>query len=146
MPKLTRTKQSEAMGSTRPASRRKAVPHRFVLDAIAELAPSTRAMFGALAVYVGKKIVLLLREGKNDTGANGVWVAIPNEYQESLAADFPNARPVRIMGKEINGWRLLPSDTPDFEESALRACDLVLRRDHRVGKVPNQKRTPASKR
>ena len=103
-------------------------------------------MFGALAVYVGEQIVLLLRERKTDPGANGVWVAIPNEYQESLAADFPHARPVRIMGKEINGWRLLPSDAPDFEESALRACDLVVKRDHRVGKVPNQKRTPAPRR
>ncbi|MGA2194199.1 MAG: hypothetical protein ABSH40_02935 [Bryobacteraceae bacterium] len=30
---------------------RKAVPHQFVLDAIAALSPTTRPMFGCLAVY-----------------------------------------------------------------------------------------------
>ena len=39
---------------------RKAVPHEFVLDAIAPLSPSTRSMFGCLAVYVQDKIVLIL--------------------------------------------------------------------------------------
>ena len=77
------------MGSTQAAPRRKAVPHRFVLDAIAEVDPTTRAMFGAMAVYVGEKIVFLLGDRPEHTGANGVWVAIPIEYQESLRGDFP---------------------------------------------------------
>ena len=110
------------------------------------MTPTTRAMFGALAVYIVDKVVFLLRDRPDEPGANGVWVAISNDHQESLSADFPNARPVRIMGKEINGWRLLPVDAVDFEESALRACELVVRRDLRIGKVPNSKRTPASKR
>ena len=146
MSKPTRTKPPRSAGNALPATRRKAFPHRFVLDAVAEMAPWTRAMFGALAVYVGEKIVFLLRDRPGDPGANGVWLAISNEYQESLSADFPNARPVRIMGKEINGWRLLPVDAVDFEESSLHACELVVRRDPRIGKVPNSKRTPASKR
>ena len=103
-------------------------------------------MFGALAVYVGEKIVFLLRDRSGEPDANGVWLAIPNEYQESFSAYFPNARPVRIMGKEINGWRLLPVDAVDFEESALRACELVIKKDLRIGKVPNSKRPAASKR
>ena len=106
----------------------------------------TRAMFGALAVYIGEKIVFLLRDRNDEPGANGVWVSIANEHQESLSSEFPNARPVRIMGKEISGWRLLPVDAADFEESALHACELVIRRDHRIGKVPKSKRTPSSRR
>ena len=77
----------------RLSTRRKVVPHRFVLDAIAEATPGTHAMFGALAVYVGEKIVFLLRDRPDDPGANGVWVAIPVEDQECLSSDFPNARP-----------------------------------------------------
>jgi len=34
------------------AKRCKAVPHEFVLDAIAALSPQTRPMFGCLAVYI----------------------------------------------------------------------------------------------
>ena len=146
MVKLIRTMPSHSAANLQTAAPHKAIPHKFVLDAVEEMAPLTRIMFGALAVYVGEKIVFLLRDRPNDPGANGVWVSIPDEYQESLRSDFPNWKPVRIMGKDIRGWRLLPVDADDFEESALRACDLVLRRDHRVGKVPNQKRTPASKR
>ena len=103
--------------------------------------PTSRAMFGALAVYVGEKIVFLLRDRPTDPQANGVWLAIPTEFQENLHADLPNAGPVRIMGKEISGWRLLAADADDFEAHALRACELVVSNDSRIGKVPNRKRT-----
>lgn len=39
--------------------KRKAVPHQFALDAIPALSPTTRPMFGCLAVYVAEKIVLI---------------------------------------------------------------------------------------
>ena len=146
MAKSIRTKPPHCAKSLQTAARRKVIPHRFVLDAIEEMDPSTRIMFGALAVYVGAKIVFLLRDRPNDPGANGVWVSISDEYQESLHSDFPNWKPVRIMGKDIRGWRLLPVDAVDFEESALHACELVLKRDIRIGKVPNSKRPPAVKR
>ena len=99
------------------------------------------AMFGALAVYVGEKIVFLLRDRPDDPQANGVWLAIPTEFQESLHAEFPNTGTVRVMGKDISGWRLLAVDADDFEASALHACELVVRNDPRIGKVPNKKRT-----
>ena len=35
------------------AKPRKVMPHAFVLEALAPLAPETRLMFGCLAVYVG---------------------------------------------------------------------------------------------
>ena len=120
-------------------TRRKAVPHKFVLDAVAEVAPTTRAMFGALAVYVGDKIVFLLRQKPDDVQANGVWIATADGHDERLRSEFPNMRPVHIMGKDINGWKLLAVDAQDFEESALRACELVVKRDPRIGKVPKSK-------
>ena len=141
MSKLRNSKVTPSIGEEPFARRRKAVPYRFVLEAIAEAAPTTRAMFGALAVYVGEKIVFILRDRLNDQQANGVWIAIPTEHQNSLRSDFPHAGLVRIMGKDISGWQLLSASAPDFEESALHACDLVIKRDHRIGKVPNRKQT-----
>ena len=141
MSKPPRKQSPQSVSGEQPIIRRKAaVPHRFVLDAIAQMEPTTRAMFGALAVYVGEKIVFLLRDRPDEPGANGIWIAIPIEYQESLYADFPNARSVRIMGKDISGWRLLSVDASDFEESALHACELILKSDPRMGKVPKSKR------
>jgi hypothetical protein len=115
---------------------RKAVPHEFVLEAIAALSPQTRPMFGCLAVYVEDKIVLILRDKRDKTADNGVWLATTEEHHESLRREFPNMRSIRILGKKVTGWQVLPIDAPDFEEAALRACELVVARDPRIGKVP----------
>ena len=124
---------------------RKQVPHEFVLDALAPLSPMTRPMFGCLAVYVEEKIVLILREKPKYPADNGVWLATTEEHHQSLRSEFPRMRSIGLLGKKITGWQLLPSDEPDFEESVLRACELVLARDPRIGKVPGSRREKRQK-
>jgi hypothetical protein len=119
---------------------RKAVPHEFVLDAIAERSPRTRSMFGCLAVYVEDKIVFLLRDKRDDTPDDGVWLATTAEHHRSLSREFPNMRSIQVFGKDVTNWQVLPVDAPDFEEAALRACELVVARDPRIGKVPQKRR------
>jgi hypothetical protein len=126
--------------------KRKAPPHEFVLDAIASLSPRTRPMFGCLAVYVGEKIVLILRDKAAHADDNGVWLATTKEHHQSLLREFPNMRSIRLLGKKVTGWQVLPSDADDFEEAALRACELVLAGDPRIGKVPEARRAKARKR
>jgi len=122
-----------------PARPRKAVPHDFVLEALAALAPFTRPMFGCLAVYVKDKIVLILRDRPTQTADNGVWLATTEEHHASLRHEFPNMRSIRIFGPKVTGWQVLPTDAPDFEEAALHACELIAARDPRIGKVPKAK-------
>ncbi len=122
---------------------RKPVPHEFVLDAIAPLSPMTRPMFGCLAIYVQDKIVLILRDKPDQTADNGVWLATTEEHHQSLRQEFPNMRSIRVLGKKVTGWQVLPADAPDFEEAAQHACDLVLAGDPRIGKVPGSR--PASR-
>jgi hypothetical protein len=119
---------------------RKTVPHEFVLEAIAALSPRTRSMFGCLAVYVADKIVLILRDKRDATADNGVWLATTKEHHESLRREFPNMRSIPVLGKKITGWQVLPADAPDFEEAALRACELIAAGDRRIGKVPGARR------
>ena len=123
---------------------RKAVPHEFVLDAIAPLSPETRSMFGCLAVYVQDKIVLILRDKRDGTADNGVWLATTEEHHQSLRREFPNMRSIQVLGKKVTGWQVLSADTKDFEEAAMRACELVLAGDPRIGKVPGARRTSRS--
>jgi hypothetical protein len=123
---------------------RKAVPHEFVLDAIAPLSPETRSMFGYLAVYVQDKIVLILRDKRDGTADNGVWLATTEEHHQSLRREFPNMRSIQVLGKKVTGWQVLAADTKDFEEAAMRACELVLAGDPRIGKVPGARRASRS--
>jgi len=71
-------------------TRRKAIPHEFVLDAIADLSPVTRPMFGCIAVYIEDKIVIILRDKRDGTPDNGVWLAttVPKLFLSSLLTRF----------------------------------------------------------
>jgi len=103
-------------------------------------------MFGCLAIYAGDKIVLLLRDRPDKTADNGVWLATTIEHHASLLDEFPNMRSIQPLGKEKTGWQVLPVDAADFEEGALHACELILRGDRRIGKVPKSKRPSISNR
>jgi len=127
--------------SVRP---RKVVPQEFVLDAISPVSPYTRPMFGCLAVYVKDKIVFILRDKRENTADNGVWLATTEQHHESLRREFPNMRSVQVFGKEVTAWQVLPADAPDFEVAALRACELVLAGDPRIGKVPGTRQASGS--
>jgi hypothetical protein len=124
--------------------KRKAVPYPFVLDALEGLSPETRPMFGCVAVYAGDQIVLILREKPGSTQDNGVWLATTKEHHESLRGEFPNMRSIRVLGKTVTGWQILAADAPDFEQAAQRACELILGKDPRIGKVPESRRKLAS--
>ena len=102
-------------------------------------------MFGCLAVYVGDKIVLVLREKAGPSPDNGVWLATTVDHHESLRRDFPNMRSIEVLGKDVTGWQVLPADAPDFEEAAMRACELVIAGDPRIGKVPKPRRASSSR-
>jgi len=121
---------------------RKAVPVEVVLDGIAALSPYTRPLFGCIAVYVQDKIVFVLRDKRTSREDNGVWLATTREHHESLRREFPSMRSIKVLGTEVTGWQVLPADEPDFEEAALRACELILAGDPRIGKGPGARRTP----
>ncbi len=139
MPKKSRAHSIDSPPLT--AKSRKRVPHEFVLEALSPLNPRTRSMFGCLAIYVESKIVLILRDKPKDTD-NGVWLATTIDHHQSLKREFPHMRSIKIFRKKVTGWQVLPATAPDFEESALRACELVTARDPRIGKVPAKRRKP----
>jgi len=122
--------------SVRPG---KPVPHPFVVEALAGVVTESKPMFGSLALYVREKIVLILRDKRDGSRDDGVWLATSVEHHESLRRDFPNMRSVGILGLGVTHWQVLAVDTPDFEEAALRACELVSAGDPRIGRVPKSR-------
>jgi hypothetical protein len=141
---MSRTRRDTALPLDKipfTVKQRKAAPHNFVLHAIASASPETRQMFGCLAVYVEGKIVFILRDKLGDAAAdNGVWLATTEEHHEGLRRDFPNMRSIQVFRKKVTGWQVLPANAPDFEESALKACQFVLAHDPRIGKIPGARR------
>ncbi len=103
-------------------------------------------MFGCVAVYVGERIVLLLRDKGTAAADNGVWLATTKEHHASLRREFPNMRSIGVLGKAVTGWQILPVDAADFEESAMRACELIAGGDIRIGKIPGAKKRGVKKR
>ena len=139
MPRLPRSSAALPFPDVSFAAKtRKAIPHAFVLEALASQSPETRPMFGCHAVYIGRKIVLLLRDKADRPGDNGAWLITTKEHHSSLRQEFPNLRSMSVPGKGPPGWQLIPADSVDFEDACLRACDLILARDSRIGRVPEK--------
>jgi hypothetical protein len=110
------------------------VPFDFVLDYL----PSNiilKKMFGMHYIYLGKKIMLILRKRGNEPELNGLWLATVIKHHESLKNDVPGLGGFTVKGYEHQGnWLFLQDDYPDFEEAAIKACELITRGDPRVGR------------
>jgi len=127
----------------RPAKRRQNPPHAFVLEALASLNPEVRRMFSGFAVYLGDRIVCMLREHDKSPQENGVWLVLSDAADPAdpkLRREFPSIRPIELLGNKIRHWLLIPSDSPTFEAEALHACDFLLQRDPRLGRIPESRR------
>jgi hypothetical protein len=127
----------------RPSKPKPKPPYAFVLEALAPLDPEVRRMFSGFAVYIGDRIVCMLRDHIRSPQDNGLWLVLsetahPDDPQ--LRREFPSLRSIELLGDKIGHWLLLPSDGPDFEREALHACDLLIRRDPRLGRVPKSRR------
>jgi hypothetical protein len=118
-------------------------PHAFVVEALAPLNPEVRRLFSGFGIYTGDKLVLMLRDRAKFPKDNGVWIVLSettNPKDSSLRKEFPSLRTIGLLGGKIGHWLLIPGDDPGFEKESLHACDLLLRHDPRLGRVPASRR------
>ena len=116
----------------------KSIPFNFAIENLFSVNPIVKPMFGAHAIYIDSKIVLILRD-KNDDDS-GVWIATTPEHHTSLRTEFPSMRSIKIFGPGVSGWQVLPMDSDDFETNVNHACELILKGDARIGKIPKPKK------
>jgi hypothetical protein len=124
----------------RPKTSSQAIPFPFVLDELERCSPLTRKMFGCLAIYLEDKMVLILRDKEDYLQDNGVWLATSHEHHEGLKKDFPSMRSVSLLGAAPTAWQNIPTDSADFEEAVMRACQFIKMNDPRIGKIPQKKK------
>jgi hypothetical protein len=128
--------------------KRRSAPYPFILEALAPLEPEVRPMFSGFAVYVGEKIVLMLRDSLKQPKDNGVWLVFSdtaNLADPGIRQDLPSLRLIDLLGGKIAHWRLIPADSSTFESEALHACELVLKHDPRLGRVPQSRQARSAK-
>ena len=121
---------------------RNTIPFAFVVDELFSLRPIVKPFFGMFSVYIDTKIVLILRQRKQHPEANGVWIATTAEHHATLRKDLPSlcSIPIYTDGTVETGWQMLPEAADDFEQSAIKVCELILNEDERIGKIPKPRR------
>lgn len=122
------------------------IPFPFVLDELQDLNPRTRAMFGCTAVYIGLKLVLIMRNKDSVRADNGVWLATTHEHHASLKKEFPHMRSLTLFGKKPTRWQILPLSSRDFESSVVHACELIRSGDPRLGTFPAPRKQKKTRR
>ena len=109
-------------------------PFDFVFDYL----PSNitvKKMFGMHYIYLGKRIMLILRKRDNEPELNGIWVATGKEHHESLKNNVPELGAFFIDNNERHGnWLFLRDDEDDFEGAAIKICEMIARGNTSIGR------------
>ncbi len=116
------------------------IPFEFVLDYLSGKEVIIKPMFGCFLLYIDNKIYFFLRDRNDRKELNGVWVALsrPSDYK-SLAKELPSINQDKKFDEykdknSNNKWLLLSAFDDEFESLVIKACDLVLSNDKRIGK------------
>ena len=89
---------------SRPAKAKGKPPHSFVLEALVALNPEVRRMFSGFAVYVGDRLVFMLRDHAKSARDNGVWLVLSegtDPADPGLRREFPSLRRIELLGNKI---------------------------------------------
>jgi hypothetical protein len=113
----------------------KAAPFDFVFDYLPQNV-IIKPMFGMHYIYLNRKIVIILRKAATNLDMNGIWLATSKEHHQSLEKEIPALADFVLDNGEMHdsNWRLLRHDHDDFEEAAIKICELISHGDKRIGK------------
>ena len=124
-----------------PIGAKKKMPFAFALEELNAMAPLIKPMFGGFVVYIGERMTLFLYDrDKLPPQFKGVSLATTPEHYRNLAQEFSSTRDAapRKIGK--HPWLHIPANAADFEEQVLKACELILSGDPRIGREPDPKK------
>jgi hypothetical protein len=125
---------------------KKKMPFGFALEELEALSPAVKPMFGGFIVYIGERMTLFLYDQEKLPGFKGVSLATTPGHYRSLAQEFSSSRDAepRKIGK--HPWLLIPASAVNFEEQVLKACEMILNGDQRIGRAPEAKKLKPAKK
>jgi hypothetical protein len=115
------------------------IPYNFVLDHLTSVDIVIKPMFGFYGLYTGGKLCLalikrekpLIRREKEPL-QKGVYIATVADHVGSLKNEFPAAE-FEVL-KEGKVWIFASETLDEFEEYAIRACEMISAGDRRIGR------------
>jgi hypothetical protein len=115
---------------------KKTMPFDFLLDYL-PAGVIVKPAVGMFYLYFDGKIVLIFRETEKNSQHNGIWVCTKRDDHASLKAEIPAITNFSFDEGESfdTAWLLLSNSHDDFESAAIQLCELVSRKDKRIGKV-----------
>ena len=122
-------------------SKKNTFPFPFILDLLSSFEYEVKPMFGCHAIYSDEKIIIIVRNKDSHEDSNGVWIATDYVHHESLRKTFSGLQSISILsgkGKET-AWQMISLTDNNFEEKTNRLCELICKKDPRIGKVPKSK-------
>ena len=136
--------ERERSAKPNPSLRRRE-PFPFVLEELWPIRPTIKHMFGMTSVYLDDKLLCSLRDSIKQPGSNGMWLYTTTEDVESLAKEFPGLSKRQLWRSRSSNkaWIILVSRLENFEEYALKACELMLQGDQRIGRLSRATRLGA---
>jgi hypothetical protein len=113
----------------------KPAPFDFVFDYL-PASIIVKKMFGMHYIYLGKKIMVILRKRDNQPELNGIWVATSKDRHQNLKNNIPELGAFFIAADERQGdWLLLHEHAEDFEGAAIKVCEMISHGDPAIGKL-----------
>jgi len=111
-------------------------PYDFIFDYLPD-GIIVRWLFGMHYIYFDRKNILILRDAAKEPQLNGIWLATTQAHHASLRAELPGIMTILAdkPGKKDSSWMYIPKNSDHFETTAIRLCDLISRRDQRIGVV-----------
>ncbi len=96
---------------------------------------TVKKMFGMYYIYLGKRILLILRKSDNQPEWNGIWIATSKDHHQSLKNNVPELGAFFLDGDDRHSnWLLLQDDAEGFEGAAIKVCELIAHGDGRIGR------------
>lgn len=115
---------------------KKLPPYPFILEELGGIVSSIKPMFGAYGIYRDHQILMILRKKEKFDKDTGMWLGVVDGAHDSIKKDIPELRDLEMFGPGPTSWQVLGEDLDNFEEVALQICDLIKKRDKRIGRTP----------
>ena len=68
-----------------------------------------------------------------------MWLALPDHSIKEMKNIITELRDLEMFGTSPTAWQVIGEDISNFEEVCLQICEMIRKRDPRIGRTPKTK-------